>query len=557
VLDQDIVSDLPPYIFGVIQPPVLGGSVINPSTRAAESGTYYIVEYQSDDLLGRVKEIEACFVDAIECVSNAEILSERMRKLEECLLRLEVTVSIHSPSPPPSPFTILSPSVEITFKDKAGITQTSSFLWNPEPGNEGPFVFYPDYGASLVSVAFSDSADTTAGYSLSATSLLMCPPATLTAIPAVPTGLSVSEGDTVVGLAWNSVAGASGYKIYQAVGSGSPTEIADVNTTAYSHTGLTNGNTYTYTISAYNIIGESARSVGVNATPVDAIPATPSGLSATPGDTTASINWSDVAGAIGYRLYRAVGNATPIEIADVFVSNFSDNGLTNDTTYTYTVSAYNGTGESAQSAGVNTTPISAAPPVTPTGLSATAGNTLVSLNWNDVSLATGYKVYRYIGAGTPTEIADVGVSNYINIGLTNGPTYTFKVTAYNANGESAQSAGVNATPTAPPVIPPSYYGKNSTGVAPNESAILAGTSVPGEVTTEFTATLSTSPSEYGWFAVPNVADFTTWYVNIINNGAIGPLEFIDKVGAVTVSGTVYDLYMFNYPSEALDPITLA
>ena len=182
VLDQDIVAGLPPFIFGVIQPPILGGSVINPTTRAAESGTYYIVEYQSDDLLGVVMEIEPCFVDAIECVSNAEVLVERMRKIEECLLRLEVTVSIHKPIPAPDPFNIVSPSVEITFIDKAGVEQTTNFLWAPEPGNEGPFVFYPEYGASLVSVAFSDAADTTAGYSLSATSLLTCPPPVSTSL---------------------------------------------------------------------------------------------------------------------------------------------------------------------------------------------------------------------------------------------------------------------------------------------------------------------------------------------------------------------------------------
>ncbi len=91
----------------------------------------------------------------------------------------------------------------------------------------------------------------------------------------------------------------------------------------------------------------------------------------------------------------------------------------------------------------------AGPPPAPTGLAATAGNAQVQLIWNPVPGATGYNVKRATTSGGPyTTIATVTGTSFTDTGRTNGTTYFYVVSAFNANGESANSGQVSATPMA-------------------------------------------------------------------------------------------------------------
>ncbi|MBU6431100.1 peptidoglycan-binding protein, partial [Patescibacteria group bacterium] len=89
--------------------------------------------------------------------------------------------------------------------------------------------------------------------------------------PDVPVGIdAASSGSKQIAVNWSSVSGATGYYIYRDTSStGSFPLLADAgNTTSYTDTGLTNGTTYYYKISAYKNTGspESAASSPVNAT---------------------------------------------------------------------------------------------------------------------------------------------------------------------------------------------------------------------------------------------------------------------------------------------------
>jgi len=86
-------------------------------------------------------------------------------------------------------------------------------------------------------------------------------------------------------------------------------------------------------------------------------------------------------------------------------------------------------------------------PAAPTGLTATAGDTQISLTWNASAAATSYKVKRSTTAGGPyTTVATPTTTNFTNTGLTNGTRYYYVVSAVNASGESANSSEVNAVP---------------------------------------------------------------------------------------------------------------
>ncbi len=281
-----------------------------------------------------------------------------------------------------------------------------------------------------------------------------------TAPPAAPTGVSATPGSAQVAISWSAAAGATSFDIYWSTSPGvtpaNGTKIP-VATSPYVQTGLTNGTTYYYVVTAVNAIGESTASAQASAQPAaNPPPAAPTGVTATPGNAQATISWSAASGATSYNLYwsttAGVTPATGTKIAGA-TSPYVQTGLANGTTYYYVVTAVNANGESTASTQVSAQPAATPPPAAPTGVTAAPGNAQVAVSWNAVSGATSYNLYWSTTAGvtpaTGTKIVGAA-SPYNQTGLTNGLTYYYVVTAVNGNGESTASAQASAQPTAPP-----------------------------------------------------------------------------------------------------------
>lgn len=91
--------------------------------------------------------------------------------------------------------------------------------------------------------------------------------------PAAPTGVTATSANAQVSLSWTASAGASSYHVKRSTTSGSGyVQIAAPTVTSYTDTGLTNGTTYYYVVSALNTAGESPNSTQVSAAPVNAAP---------------------------------------------------------------------------------------------------------------------------------------------------------------------------------------------------------------------------------------------------------------------------------------------
>ncbi len=178
----------------------------------------------------------------------------------------------------------------------------------------------------------------------------------------------------------NVVFGASSYNIYYAdtpgVTKSTGTKITDA-TKPYEITGLTNGTTYYFVVTAVNAFGESSESVEVSATP-DTIPAKPKGSSAYSGNTQAVVYCQPVKSATSYNLYYST-------TADVNTTNYTDKitgmtnpqtvtGLLNGTTYYFVITAVNGAVEGPISSETTATPSATQPqpPPSPAGVTATA-----------------------------------------------------------------------------------------------------------------------------------------------------------------------------------------
>jgi len=85
----------------------------------------------------------------------------------------------------------------------------------------------------------------------------------------VPAGLAAVAGNAQASLSWTAATGATNYNVKRATASGGPyTTAATPTGISYIKTGLTNGTTFYYVISALNAGGESANSGQVSASPV-------------------------------------------------------------------------------------------------------------------------------------------------------------------------------------------------------------------------------------------------------------------------------------------------
>src|SRR5205823_1894812 len=130
--------------------------------------------------------------------------------------------------------------------------------------------------------------------------------------PGTPTNVVATAGNGQVGLSWSASSGATSYNVKRSTTSGGPyTTVASPSTTSYTDTGLTNGTTYYYVVSAVNTAGESTNSGQVSATPQLGVPGAPTNVVATAGNGQVGLSWSASSGATSYNVKRSTTNGGP------------------------------------------------------------------------------------------------------------------------------------------------------------------------------------------------------------------------------------------------------
>jgi PKD repeat protein len=126
-------------------------------------------------------------------------------------------------------------------------------------------------------------------------------------VPGAPTGLTASAGNAQVALSWSAPASNGGveinsYHVYRGTTSGGETLVTGGGCSSLgavlscTDTGLTNGQTYFYKVSAVNALGEGPQSTETSATPTGC---TPVQLLGNPGfETGTAAPWSATSGVI-------------------------------------------------------------------------------------------------------------------------------------------------------------------------------------------------------------------------------------------------------------------
>ncbi len=133
----------------------------------------------------------------------------------------------------------------------------------------GTTITFTDTGLTNGKTYFYNvAASNSVGVSPDSNEVSVTPAATVT-VPPAPTGLSATAGTGSVGLNWSASTGATSYSIYRgtAPGAEGATAIDTATSNSFTDTGLTNGTTYYYKVTASNSAGTSASSNEASATP--------------------------------------------------------------------------------------------------------------------------------------------------------------------------------------------------------------------------------------------------------------------------------------------------
>jgi titin len=336
--------------------------------------------------------------------------------------------------------------------------------------------------------------------------------ATTFTVPEAPTGLLATPGDGQISLSWSAPASDGGAAIDNYVVYRGGVDVGHPTGTSFLDTGLTNGVTYSYTVAAQNVVGLGSQSSSEQATPL-AVPSAPIDLQATPGNSQAYLTWSAPVDEGGSSIDYYVVYRNGADIAHPSTLYYTDTGLINGETYSYTVAAHTGAGLGLQSSAVQATPLTV--PVAPTGLLASPGNAQVSLSWSAPSSNGGSAIDYYIIYRNGEDVGHPTALSFTDSGLTNGVSYGYTVAAHNAAGTGPQSASVPATPGTVPGAP--------TGLVPT----------PGNAQVSLTWL---APSSTGGSAI----DYYVVYRNGEDVGHPTTLSFIDSglINGVTYTYTV-------------------
>jgi len=201
----------------------------------------------------------------------------------------------------------------------------------------------------------------------------------------------------------------------------------------------------------------------------------PTGVTGVAGDGQVTVTWSapasDGGSAItGYEVTgKPSGSCTTSGALSCTVS-----GLANGTAYSFTVTATNALGTSADSmpSGAVTPTATPTAPGEPTGVTGVAGDGQVTVTWSAPANDGGRPITGYEVVSSPGSLTcATGSTSCIVTGLMNDTTYTFTVSATNTAGTSSSSvASAPVTPKAAQAITFTNPGTQVFGTTPTLTA---------------------------------------------------------------------------------------
>lgn len=391
--------------------------------------------------------------------------------------------------------TLTAPGAPQNFAVAAGMGRVSADWTAPSvdggskvTGYELRYRIVPDGAWSSVSTPANEPGTTVAGltpqvlYELSVravnsvgagawTAPLTTEPLPVMAVPSEPLNLEATGGLSKITLDWDPPAseGDAPVTLYElrgrAVGAatwGAPTlfDPAENNFSTTFELAVFDDTEYEWQVRAINAGGHGEWSAPASAAAVVA-PNAPLNLTATRADSSVSLTWQRGAGGgtpTSYTVRARVAGTAPWTIQQSTVaSSLTVSGLTNGTSYEFTVHAANAAGYSDASILASATP--AAPPGPPEGPSLAPGDKSLTATWTAPADTGGLPVssyevrYKLSETSTWSTGQEVSGTNVVIDGLVNGSVYDVSVRAKNAAGVGGWSATATGKPATVPGAP--------------------------------------------------------------------------------------------------------
>jgi fibronectin type 3 domain-containing protein len=276
-------------------------------------------------------------------------------------------------------------------------------------------------------------------------------------IPLPPEDLTGEPGDGFINLNWRVPWDDGGsqidhFLVYRGAvqGKEEPFISIDVQYTHYNDTGLINGNSYYYYVTAINSKGESDPSNEVSAVP-QSRPEAPVDIRITAGSDYVILQWyipeNDKAYSIDEFIIHRGTESTSEVIIDRIQGNldiYNDSDVENGITYYYYITAVNMMGESDKSEEVKAKPMGF--PTPPEDLQAQVVNNEIILSWNPPSDDGGTEIIQYhiYRGSTPREMLLLkevkgSTTQYRDGDIEMGKEYFYYVIAVNEVGGSVPS----------------------------------------------------------------------------------------------------------------------
>ncbi|HEY3421455.1 MAG TPA: NosD domain-containing protein [Methanomassiliicoccales archaeon] len=175
-------------------------------------------------------------------------------------------------------------------------------------------------------------------------------------VPNVPTGLTAIAGNGQVALNWTAPSFNGGTAIDHYIVYQGGIDVAHVASTSTTITGLVNGQSYSFAVSAHGSAG-----IGTQSSPVVSIPFTvpgvPTGLKAIAGTGRVSLNWTAPSSNGGTAIDYYVIYQDGADVKHASSTSYTVAGLTGGQSYSFKVTAHNAAGTGAQTSTVSSTPV--------------------------------------------------------------------------------------------------------------------------------------------------------------------------------------------------------
>ena len=229
--------------------------------------------------------------------------------------------------------------------------------------------------------------------------------------------------------------------------------------------GLTNGQAYTFSVTATNKVGTGPPSTPSAPVVPMTVPGKPTGVSAIGGNASAQVSWTPPSDGGGSPISSYTATSLPgSHTCTVLATTCLISGLTNGAAYTFTVTATNGAGQGLPSS-ASAPVVPATVPGAPTSVSALAGNSAAAVSWLAPAQDGGSAITGYTArANGLFGCAATGATSCLVNGLTNGSSYQFTVIATNARGDGPASIASSAiVPLAVPGRPTTVAGSAGAG----------------------------------------------------------------------------------------------